>query len=407
MEQTINPNDPFQVLLGATPPKAPDMLSVVAMVDSVVQSNRTICKPELSGLTNSRNTIKQSNIKANGSQEFAMAKRDTMGNAKKSGVRVTMTITKKGSLLGESILTDIDRDIPTSADVYRQAKNSILEKKNNRIGRPGLGRQGYSENFFNAVEKYCERSPPSAKDDLALGGSGGKSNANNRSFGIGNVFLKDNYQPNNARSFKGSQKNSFGQSKSKGNLSALLNEDLTNGRDAMSQSVLGVSTGEYWLKNNHNKFSHLAEPEPRNSFGHKMRSILYPSSEKYKINSQILPRNGLGPMQANNKNEDHYSLDYTYRYINNTYSNLRPADVSQISTPNQPSDRNSQDADPKDPNKPDQKPTKVGILKSRKKLSQVIKKRRGANFIDADTEAVGSSEGEEFAAPAQAKKIQQ
>jgi hypothetical protein len=82
-------------------------------------------------------------------------------------------------------------------------------------------------------------------------------------------------------------------------------------------------------------------------------------------------------------------------------------DVLQISTPNQPSDRNSQDADPKAPNKPDQKSTKVGILKSRKKLSQVIKKRRGANFIDADPEAVGSSGGEEVAAPAQAKKVQQ
>lgn len=330
-----------------------------------------------------------------------------MGNAKKSGVRVTRTIAKKGSLMGESILSDADRDMRTSANVYRQTKNSILEKKNNGDGRPGLGRRGYSENFFNAVEKDCERSPPSAKDDLALGGSGRKSNANNRSFGIGNVFLIDNYRPNNARSFKGSQKNSFGQSQSKGNLSALLNGDLTSGRDPISQSVLGVSTGEYWLKNNYNKFSHLAEPEPRNSFGHKTRSILYPSSEKHKINSQILPRNGLCPMQGNNKNEDYNSLDYTYRYINKTYSNLRPADVLQISTPNQPSQRNSQDADPKAPNKPDQKPTKVGILKSHKKLFQVIKKRRGANFIDAHPEAVGSSEGEEVAAPAQAKKVQQ
>jgi hypothetical protein len=400
MEQTINPNDPFQVLLGAPPPKAPVMLSVVAMVDSVVQSNGTICKPELSGLINSRNTTKQSNIKAKRSQELAMAKRDKMGNAKNTGIRVTRTITKKGSLLGESILSDVNRDIPTSADVYRQAKNSILEKKNNGNGRPRLVRRGFSENFFNAVEKDCERSPPSARDDPTLGGSGGKSNSNNRSFGIGNVFLKDNYRPNNARSFRGSQKNSFGQSQSKGNLSALLNGDLTSGRDPMSESVLGVSTGEYWLKNNHSKFSHLAEPEPRNSFGHKTRSILYPSSEKYKINSQILPRNGLRPMQANNKNENYDSLDYTYRYINNTYSNLRPVDVLQISTPNQSSDLNSQDADPKAPNKPDQKFTKVGILKSRKNLSQVIKKRRGANFIDGDPEAVGSSGGEEVAAPA-------
>ena len=306
IEQTINPNDPFQVLLGAPPPKAPDMQSIVTMVDSVGQSKRSICKPEPSGLTNSRNTTKPNNIKAKGSQALAMSKRDTMGNAKKSGVRVTRTITKKASGLEDSILSDTGREMPTSADLYLQAKNSILEKKNNANRGPGFRRRGYSENFFNAVEKDCERSPPSfkVKDDPAFGGSGGKSNANNRSFGIGNVFLKDNYRSNHARSFKGSQKNSFGQSQSKGSLSALVNGYLTNGRDPTSESVLGVSTGEYWLKNNHNKFSHLAEPEPRNPFGHKTRSILYPSSEKYKISSRILPKNGFDPMQANNRNEE-------------------------------------------------------------------------------------------------------